>query len=293
MSDRTPAIAQVIRAAAATLGGDSAAELDAEVLMSHALGISRSEVLARGRDRLPPAKVTAFRALLRRRSQGEPLAYIIGRVAFHLIELEVTPDVLVPRPETELLVEWALGRAGKKSASDRQIVALDVGTGSGAIALALAAAAPTLTVWATDVSPAALAVARANLERLGLSSRVRLLQADLLPPGQTMFDIVVANLPYVGTRDPDLDPMVATYEPDIALYSGPDGLSAIGRLLRELPTRLAEGADVGIEIGWRQASAVAALARAAFPRRAVRVRQDLAGRDRLVTVDGPECVEGL
>lgn len=271
------------------------AALDAERLLAHVLDRGRAAVLARLREPLAATAAVAFEAVVTRRAAGEPVAYIIGRSDFYRLTLEVTPDTLIPRPETELLAEWAIGRArarfdGRESSDARPArgrvrQALDVGTGSGALALALAAHVADLEVHATDVSRAALAVAARNATRLGLVDRVRFHQADLLPPEPRLFDLVVANLPYVAIDDPDLDPEVRRFEPAEALFAGADGLAIIRRLLEVLPPRLASGADLGLEIGWRQGPAAVALVGAALPGSVVVLHEDMAGHDRLVTAE--------
>ena len=164
---------------------------------------------------------------------------------------------------------------------------LDVGTGSGAVAVAVASHAAAARIHATDLSRAALAVATANAARLGLADRTAFHRADLLPEAPTRFDVVVANLPYVGADDLcEVAPDVARWEPRAAWYAGRDGLRAIRRLVARLPGRLAAGADVGIEIGWRQGPEAVALVEKAFPGARVALQEDLAGLPRLVTVEG-------
>lgn len=279
-------IAAAIAEGCSRLSGTATPRLDAELLLAHVLGTSRAGLLARLRERLPAGAAERFRVLLERRARGEPLAYLTGQVGFYDLELGVSPATFVPRPETELLVEWGLGRL---HARPGRVVVLDVGTGCGAIALVLARGASQAEVHATDISAAALAVARDNARRLGLGDRIRWHQADLLPPTPAVFDLVVANLPYVAEEDPDLDPAVAAFEPPRALYGGKRGLEVIGRLLAILPPRLALGADVGLEIGWRQAAEALQLAQAFLPHGRARIQRDLAGRDRLLLIEGIGC----
>jgi release factor glutamine methyltransferase len=236
-----------------------------------------------GREPVDGPTLEEFQRYLVRRRGGEPMAYILGYVYFYDRRLKITRDVLVPRPETETLLEWAIARARGR---ERGILALDVGTGSGAIAVALAANAPHVTVTATDIAPEAVQLAIENARAAGVRTRVRAMVADLLPPEPPQFDLVVANLPYVAAGDPDLSPEVRDHEPMEAIISGSDGLRHIRRLLALLPDRLAPGADVGLEIGWRQGSQVAEMARRAFSRARVEVRRDLAGLDRVVTAEG-------
>ncbi len=266
--------------------------LDAEVLLAEASGRSRAALVAGPAAELEPAAARRFGELVRRRLRREPVAYIVGRRGFRNIELAVDPRVLVPRPETELLVEVALERQPAR--------VLDVGTGSGAIALAVADELPACAVTATDTSAAALEVARANAARLGLADRVRFLAGSLpeeaaaTDPGdrgaEPASDLILANLPYVPESDwPTLQPEVREWEPREALLAGPDGLDAIRALLISLggrsSRRIADGnttaAAVALEVGEGQAPAVAALVReAGFG--SVEVRRDLAGIERVV-----------
>jgi len=276
--------------AAATDGlaaaGVPEARLDAELLLAHASGRGRASLIADPGAAVPPAVAREFGALVRRRLRREPLAYIVGAKGFRRIELAVDNRVLVPRPETELLVEVALER--------RPARVLDVGTGSGAIALALADELPGAEIVATDTSPGALEVARANAERLGLAGRVRFAQGTL-PPGQS-FDLILANLPYVAEADwAGLEPEVTQWEPREALLSGPDGLDHYRDLLAPMDPGPAEclrptfsdspsGPDtaaIAVEIGEGQGLEVAELMRdAGFAE--VEVREDLAGIERVV-----------
>lgn len=267
------------RAALAAAGIDQAS-LDAEVLLAEATGRSRAQLAAHPDAPVTPAAARAFGAMVRRRVQREPVAYILGRRGFRNLELAVDGRVLIPRPETELLVELALER-GPASV-------LDVGTGSGAIALAVADEIPAARVTATDTSADALVVATANAARLGLSDRVEFVPGSL-PAGGRSFDLVLANLPYVAEPEwATLQPEITRFEPREALVSGPDGLDAI----RDLVTALAPGAGevtagaVALEIGHGQGRAVAALlTEAGFM--APEVRADLAGLERCVVAEAP------
>lgn len=241
--------------------------LDAELLLAEATGRERALIAAEPEAGVPPAAGRAFAAMVRRRVGREPLAYIVGRKRFRDLELAVDPRVLIPRPETELLVEVAVEL--------RPRLLLDVGTGSGAVALAAADELPGLEVVATDASAEALEVARANAARLGLAERVRFLAGSV--PGGERFDLAVANLPYVREDEWEgLAPEITAYEPRGALVAGPSGLEAIESLLPRLPCDA-----VALEVGAGQAAAVAALAReAGFG--SVESRPDLAGVERVV-----------
>jgi release factor glutamine methyltransferase len=251
--------------------------LDAELLLAEATGWSRAALVADGQAEVPPAAGRLFGEMVRRRLRREPVAYILGRKGFRNLELTVDRRVLVPRPETELLVELALEL--------RPASVLDVGTGSGAIALAVADELPGCAVTATDTSPAALQVARANAERLSLADRVRFLEGTL-PEGER-FDLVLANLPYVSERAwPSLQPEVTRWEPREALLAGPDGLDAYRSFLSDCgrafqPHAAESSTAVAVEVGEGQAPAVAELVREAGLAR-VEVRRDLAGIERVV-----------
>lgn len=245
--------------------------LDAELLLSAATGLSRAEVVANPARALEPDEARRFADLARRRREREPVAYILGEKGFRGIELKVDRRVFVPRPETEHVVEAAVARLPRNGR------VVDVGTGSGAIALALKAERPDLRVLATDSSPDALAVARANVLLLGLD--VELLQGDLLAPVTGRVDAVVSNPPYVGDDEP-LPPDVADHEPAGALFAGADGLNSYRRLL---PASAAIGAAlVIVEVGATQAAAVAALAREAGYAH-TDVARDLAGHERVLS----------
>jgi release factor glutamine methyltransferase len=256
---------------AITAAGSDTPRLDAELLLAHALGIDRTEVVTNSRREVTGSAVRAFQDAVRRRSAGrEPVAYITGSRGFRHIELEVDARVLVPRPETELLVEVGLDLpVGARVA--------DVGTGSGAIALALKHERPDLDVVATDVSIHALAVARANASRLGLE--VEFLHGDLLA-GAGEVDAVLSNPPYVAEGErATLAPEITRHEPPGALFAGEDGLDVIRRLV---PAAAGAGAALlAIEVGHGQAGRVTTLLGAAgFPR--VDTRHDLAGIERVV-----------
>jgi release factor glutamine methyltransferase len=273
-------------------------EADAQVLAAHALGTSRAAVVARSRDALRPAVAARFEDVLRRRETREPVAYIVGEREFWSLPLAVDCRVLIPRPETELLVELALELGPRR--------VLDVGTGSGAVALAIADELPECEVVGTDPSAAALEVARANTERLGFAERVRFVEGTLPDAdagwvgeggvnafeedGAEAFDLVVANLPYVAEADwAGLQPEVTEWEPREALLAGHDGLDGIRTLLADRVRLLSVigrqrtngGGGLALEVGIGQASVVNdLLLEAGFAE--VETRPDLAGIPRLV-----------
>jgi release factor glutamine methyltransferase len=254
---------------ALTAAGVETPRLDAEVLLAHALGIDRLTLLTDGDTAVEGPAVRAFQNAVRRRSVGrEPVAYITGLKGFRHLDLHVDPRVLIPRPETEALVEAALGLP-------QAARVVDVGTGSGAVALALKDERPDLAVTATDVSEEALAVARANAARLGLD--VRFVHADLLD-GVGEVDAIVSNPPYVEDGA-ELAPEIARHEPAEALYAGVDGLAVVRRLVAQAGESAAT--FLALEVGDGQALAVSQLALAVGFERVER-RADLAGIDRVV-----------
>jgi release factor glutamine methyltransferase len=277
----SPSIADLLRAATARLGATSPTpRLDAELLLAHVLGWGRARLLAE-RGHVPaPEQAAAFEALVARRAALEPVAYLVGHREFFGLDLLVTADTLVPRPETELLVELALDEARHISPPPSALTIADVGTGTGAIAVALAAHLPGAIVYATDLSGAALGVAARNVERHGLAGRVRLLHGDLLAPLPGPVHLIVSNPPY--TILAEVEPNVRAHEPRLALDGGPDGGAIYRRLLATAPPLLLPGGAILLEIGAWQGGLVAGLARDALPGAAVSVHKDLAGLDRVV-----------
>jgi release factor glutamine methyltransferase len=233
------------------------ARLDAETLLLAILRKNRAWLLAHLDEPVPAEAVSRYAEWVERRSLGEPVQYIVGETEFYGLPFRVTRDVLIPRPETEHLVERALELAAEFSAPR----VVDVGTGSGAIALALAHQWPDAVVTATDISAAALAVARGNAERLGFAKQVRFLESDLLEPvAEERFDLVVSNPPYVAERDREsLTVEVRDFEPAQALFAGEDGLAVYRRLIPAALAALAEGGWIVLEIGYGQEASVRAL----------------------------------
>jgi release factor glutamine methyltransferase len=295
--DNLTTIAQALAWATHDLRATSeTSRLDAELLLAHVLGWGRARLLAEGHLSLTKAQAVVFRDLVMRRAALEPVAYLIGHKEFYGIDFTVDRRALMPRPETELLVELALGFAGRKTKDERRnpdSVALhslsvaDVGTGSGAIAVALALRLSEARINAIDISLDALALARQNVERHGLADRVRLLLGDLLEPLTEPVDLIVANLPY--TILSEIDEGVRRHEPHLALDGGADGLELYRKLLSQAPACLRPGGVVLLEIGATQAAAVTDLARRWFPTTTVSVHQDLAGHDRVVVIDDNEA----
>ncbi|WP_287906172.1 peptide chain release factor N(5)-glutamine methyltransferase [Chloroflexus sp.] len=272
-------IQQALRAATARLQSISpTARLDAELLLAHILGWSRARVVAEREVVLTPAQQEAFGALVERRAAREPVAYLIGHWPFFGLDLVVDRRVLIPRPETELLVELALTEARRYA--DTQITIADIGVGSGAIAIALAIHVPHATVYGVDRSADALAVAALNVARYNLSDRVVLLEGDLLTPVPGPVDLIVSNPPY--TILAEVDESVYRYEPHLALDGGPDGLDCYRRLIAAAPAYLKPGGAILLEIGAWQAEAVIHLLNQALPHAEVGVQRDLVGRDRVV-----------
>lgn len=268
-----PDVRAALAGAAARLADRSETpRLDAELLMAHALGVSREALLLGGLDRSAPE---GFAALLERRVGGEPLAYITGTRAFWTIDLAVAPGVLIPRPDSETLIEAAVdhfrGTAGPKRV-------LDLGTGSGALLLAALAEWPEASGVGIDRSSAALAIASANAEALDMAGRARMIEGGWAGTGEA-FDLILCNPPYIGTDEP-LPRDVIEHEPHSALFAGADGLDDYRAIAPLLRAQLAPGGAACIEIGATQGAAVSALV--AAEGLATRVRSDLAGRDRCI-----------
>ena len=281
------------------VGGIDQPRLEAELLLAHVLSTGRIDLHLRANERLSKEAAQAYAALVQRRMAREPLAYILGHRAFYDLDLIVTPDVLVPRPETEHLVEEILSYLGTPSASsavsaDAELAlgvprrVLDMGTGSGAIAVTVAKHLPRAQVWAVDISWAALQVARQNARLAGVQQRIRLVQGDLLAPFGGCFDVIAANLPYVTAAElPELMPEVARYEPRLALDGGAEGLEVICRFLDQVAPHLGEPGLLLIEIDPRQSQAVLTLARERLdgPSTLVSTIKDYAGHDRIIRIE--------
>ncbi|MDQ7030909.1 MAG: peptide chain release factor N(5)-glutamine methyltransferase [Ardenticatenia bacterium] len=262
--------------------GVETARLDAELLLGAVLDITRAQLLARIDQTVGTHQTHAYQELVARRADGEPVAYILGRREFYGREFIVDPRVLIPRPETELVVELALAHLTKRPSA----LVADIGTGSGAIAVTLAAERPDVRVIATDISPDALDVARLNARRHGVADRVDFRLGHLLDPVDVTADVLCANLPYVGTDEAHLLPRdVLVYEPHEALFAGRDGLTLLRELLTSLTSaHVRRGGVVLLEVGYGHGQAVVQLACQRWPREHVHLHKDLAGFDRVVEI---------
>ena len=261
-------------------GVSESPRLDAEVLLRHLLDWDRAQLFARLNDPLPEAAASGYRPLIARRVAGEPVAYLVGEREFMGLSFVVGPGVLVPRPETEDLVEWLVARIRAESRWHGGPRIVDVGTGSGAIALSLASLLPAARVVGVDLSPLALRYARENRARLNLDRRVGLVRGDLLAPIGAA-DVIAANLPYL--RPDQLHTGIAD-EPAEALFAGQDGLDLYRALLPQAARLLHSPGILVAEIDPSQTVAMRDLCRAAFPTSTVQVQRDLAGFDRFVSV---------
>jgi len=256
-------------------GRSESPALDAELLLAHALRQHRSRLKSHPEDVPEPAASRGYVDLIERRAQGEPLAYIVGYKHFWTLQLAVTPAVLVPRPETELLVERALSLRPQATGS-----VVDLGTGSGAIALALASERPQWHVTATDVSAEALAVARANAVRLALANVEFVAGSWLAPLAGRQFDLIVSNPPYIGADEPEMRTPALRHEPRGALSPGANALACLNAIIHSAPAHLEPGGWLLLEHGASQATDVAReLVARGF--RHVRSHRDLAGHERM------------
>ena len=271
MQSTTPRVRDLLQRASAMIE-----RVDAEWLLAHALDRPPGWLWAHADDAVEAAARERFETLLSRRAAGEPVAYLTGTQGFWSLDLRVTPATLIPRPETERLVELALARLP----ADAPCRVADLGTGSGAIALAIARERPMAAVVATDASKAALAVAVANAQRNGIDN-TWFRRGDWCEAlGRDRFDLIASNPPYIALADPHLDQGDLRHEPPDALASGSDGLDAIRRIVRDAPAHLAPAGWLLLEHGWDQGQAVRALmAAAGFVE--VRTEPDLEGRDRV------------
>ena len=263
--------------------GVETGRLDAEWLLAAALGVDRLQLYLKYDRPLRSEEREAFKPLLRRRAGREPLQYIIGRTGFRELELKTDPRVLIPRPETEVLVQEVLDWASAGAES-----VWDMGTGAGAVALSLAAEGTWTRVVATDVSPEALSVAADNAERYDLGGHVEFREGSLFEPLEEgeRFDVIVSNPPYIAEGEKgELQPEVRDWEPPEALFAGADGLDVIRQLVAGAPKHLLSGGLLALECGLGQAEGIAADVQATGAFGAVRIRADLIGRPRFVTAE--------
>lgn len=265
--------------------GIESARLDAECLLAFALGVDRLRLYIDYDKPVSEAERSLYRDLVRRRAaERVPVAQLVGTKEFWSLSLRVAPGVLAPRPDTETLVSAALEHLADPAATAR---ILELGTGSGAVALALAQERPQAVITATDISQEALRLAQENAETLGMANRIRFLEGDWLAPlAGEVFDVIVSNPPYLGERERGLLAPELAHEPDLALFSGPEGLDALRHLAAETPAALAPGGLLAVELAPGQESAVAeACERAGLTNTAL--HRDLAGRPRVLTARKP------
>lgn len=258
--------------------------LDYQVLLAHITGRSRTWLLSHPEAQLTPAQANALAKAIRQLEAGIPLPYILGHWEFFSLDFMISPEVLIPRPETELLIDTALHWLRTYRQSAYRFI--DIGTGSGIIPVTLAVHVPGAEIIATDISPSALAIARQNAEKHGVGGRITCLEADLLPEDlqPLTFDLLTANLPYIPTGTlRGLE--VFGREPTLALDGGEDGLEIIRRLLADITARKLSAGLILLEIETRQGLAVKALAREHFPGADIEIKKDLAGHDRLAVID--------
>jgi release factor glutamine methyltransferase len=266
------------------------ASAEAQVLLCHVLGMSKTGLYTEPERMLTSAEMERLRHVVRRRLDREPAAYILGHCGFYGVDFYVESHTLIPRPETELLVEEAVALARRISYQGDELAIADIGTGCGAIAISLALALPQAKIYATDISPTALKVAEVNCRRHGVNGRVELLQGNLLDPLPQAVDVIVANLPYVKDREfVDLSPEIREYEPTIALAGGRDGLDKIREMLEQM--RRKEDIYPGdlpayllLEIGQGQAGMVISLVNEYFPEASIELIPDPGGIERVAKV---------
>jgi len=255
------------------------ASLEGELLLRQAMGLSRAQLYSGLEHDISAEEEADFRRIIQRRLDGEPSAYIVGRREFYGLDFIINPHVLIPRPESEILVEKTLTLAGKYKTP----VIADIGTGCGAIAVSLAVNLPQARIYATDISAPALETAGANCCKHGVSDRVRLLHGDMLEPLPEPADFVVANLPYVKSSDIDSN----CFEPSLALDGGTDGLDKIRRLVHQVKGKLNPCGCLLLETGLGQSEVVIGLLHRLFPTATVEVAPDLAGIERVVSMTLP------
>ena len=281
-----PALGDILRQTHATLAEADIpdARLEAELLLTHLLGIPKHRLYAFQEQEVSEQAIDLLEQSVKRRLTREPLAYILGLKEFYGIALEVGPDVLIPRPESEYLVEQALFASMMRAGESDWVIA-DAGTGSGALAISLAIHLPMARIYATENSERAAAVAARNIQRHNVADRITLIQGNLLDDLPEEADLILANLPYIRTGAmADLQPEVL-WEPREALDGGEDGLDVIRELLHQAPSRIKDGGMLLLEIDPHQAPLLEEMGRSLFQGAQVSVQQDLAGLDRYLMVD--------
>jgi release factor glutamine methyltransferase len=256
--------------------------LEAEILLRYILEVERTKLFTQGETTLSPQQEENFWSLIRRRLNHEPIPYITGHREFYGLDFYVNPHTLIPRPESELLVERAIELSAQFSSP---LLVADIGTGCGAIALSLALNLPQAQIYAIDISPEALQVAEQNCQRYHLEERVHFLLGDMLSPLPHPVHIIVANLPYIPTEEiPHLPPEVRLFEPLAALNGGKDGLEKIKALLSQAPSKLRKGGYLLMEIGQGQGERVKDLAKTFFADTSIELCHDLSGVPRIIQV---------
>ncbi len=276
--------------------GSESSRVDGELLLGWGVGVERTTILAHPEAPVGPDAARTYEGAVARREAGEPVAYIRGVKEFHGVAFSVDPRALIPRPETELMVDeaerdlaWRLTSA-PRPAGTPAVRVVDVGTGSGAAAIALTLRLrerrmlPEVAIVASDCSPDALDLARENAVGHAVADAISFVVADLLPPSERPFDVVLANLPYIPSAEIDRLPIAASFEPRVALDGGPDGLAVVRRLIALLPSGLAQDGSAYLEIGFDQGRAVEALVAELPGTWSCAIKQDLSGRDRLTEI---------
>ncbi len=259
-------------------------QLDAQVLLAHVLDKPRTWILAHPASSLDPERAAALETLIQRLERREPLPYVLGHWEFFGLDFDLTPDVLIPRPETELLVERAI--SWLQASSNRRVIA-DIGTGSGCIAISIAVNIPNASILATDISSAALEVARRNALKHKVTERIEFIEQDILPSHTELrFDLICANLPYIPTEKLRGLPVYGR-EPTLALDGGMNGLTPFRRLLDIAPQWLLPGGRMLLEIEAAHGTKALSLAYDSFSSAEIHLRQDLAGQDRLLEIQLP------
>ncbi|GAB4470730.1 MAG: peptide chain release factor N(5)-glutamine methyltransferase [Anaerolineae bacterium] len=261
---------------------ESVSHITMQALLAHITGHDRAWLLAHAEAGLTASQAGRFAELMERAAQGEPLAYLTGEREFAGLAFHVEPGVLVPRPETEEVVNIVVRWAANRAAGPLRVI--DVGTGSGIIAVTLALRLPQAQITASDISADALRVAGHNARRHGVIDRITFVQGDLLTPFPGPFEVIAANLPYIASDELALLD-VGRWEPEVALDGGADGLEIVRRLLEQAPSRLVPGGLLVLEIGYNQGAQAAAVCQSAFPKARVRVERDLAKLERIVVVE--------